>query len=259
MKRISPRIFALIFAVCFLAAIPFGIKAVRNKHAQAAPPAIAEQTPDSTPVPEVEPTPTPEAHPTKEFMQVDASYFDNALLIGDSRTVGLQEYGTLTNACWFANVGMSVYNLQSAQIAVPGLGTLSLETLLTQKTFEKIYLMLGVNELGYDFNTTVTRYQELVEKIRAWQPDAILFIEANLHLSQRRSATDSIVNNANIDRFNAEIAKLADQRTVFYIDINELFDDENGSLCADYTSDGTHIYAKYYQEWCNWLCTKGIQ
>lgn len=256
MKRIGPKVFALIFVICFLAAIPFGIKAVREKHAATPAPVAAEQTSAVTPAPEL--TPTPEANPTKEFTQVDASYFDDALLIGDSRTVGLQEYGTLSNACWFANVGMSVYSVQSAQIAVTGLGTVSLETLMTQKTFGKVYLMLGVNELGYDFGTTVAKYQELVEKIRAWQPDAVLFIEANLHLAQQRSATDSIVNNKNIDRFNAEIAKLADQRTVFYIDINELFDDENGNLRSDYTSDSTHIYAKYYQDWCNWLCTKGI-
>lgn len=256
MKRISPKVFALIFVICFLAAIPFGIKAVHDKYAPASTPVSAEQTPATAPTPSL--TPTPEAHPVKAFTEVDTSYFDDALFIGDSRTVGLQEYGTLSNACWFANVGMSVYSVQSARIAVPELGTVSLETLLKQKTFGKIYLMLGVNELGYDFGTTVAKYQELVEKIRASQPDATLFIEANLHLAQQRSSTDSIVNNTNIDRFNAEIANLADQRTVFYIDINELFDDENGNLRSDYTSDSTHIYAKYYQAWCDWLCTKGI-
>ena len=60
MKRVSPRMFALIFAVCFLVAIPFGIKAVHDQHAQTEAPDVAEQTPaaEPTPTPETEPTPT---------------------------------------------------------------------------------------------------------------------------------------------------------------------------------------------------------
>ena len=114
MKRVSPRMFALIFAVCFLVAIPFGIKAVHDQHAQTEAPDVAEQTPaaEPTPTPETEPTPTPEAHPIKEFTQVDASYFDDALMIGDSRTVGLMEYGGMDNICYFATQGMSVYNVR---------------------------------------------------------------------------------------------------------------------------------------------------
>ena len=42
MKRVSPRMFALIFAVCFLVAIPFGIKAVHDQHAQTEAPDVAE-------------------------------------------------------------------------------------------------------------------------------------------------------------------------------------------------------------------------
>ena len=260
MKRGSPRMFALIFAVCFLVAIPFGIKAVHDQHAQTEAPDVTEQTPaaEPTPTPETEPTPTPEAHTIKEFTQVDASYFDDALMIGDSRTVGLMEYGGMDNICYFATQGMSVYNVRETEVNVAKYGKVTLETLLTQHTFGKIYVMLGVNELGYDFSTTVSQYQALVAQIRQWQPDAILFVEANLHLAQKRSDSDSVFNNANINRLNAEIAKLADQRTVFYIDINELFDDENGYLRADYTSDSTHVYGKYYQEWSAWLCTKGI-
>lgn len=260
MKRVSPRMFALIFAVCFLVAIPFGIKAVHDQHTQTETPVVAEPTPpaEPTPTPAGEPTPTPEAHPVKEFTQVDASYFDDALMIGDSRTVGLMEYGGMDNLCYFATQGMSVYNVREAEVSVAQYGKVTLETLLTQHTFGKIYVMLGVNELGYDFSTTVSQYQALVAQIRQWQPDAIFFVEANLHLAQKRSDSDSVFNNTNINRLNAEIAKLADQRTVFYIDINELFDDENGYLRADYTSDSTHVYGKYYQEWSAWLCTKGI-
>ena len=44
----------------------------------------------------------------------------------------------------------------------------------------------------------------------------------------------------------------------FYIDINEKFDDDNGNLNSNYTSDNVHIYAKYYKEWSNWLCQNAV-
>ena len=46
-----------------------------------------------------------------EFYHADVSYFDNALFIGDSRTVGLYEYGGLGNAEVFAHSGMSIYKV----------------------------------------------------------------------------------------------------------------------------------------------------
>ena len=42
-----------------------------------------------------------------EFVESDASYFDDALFIGDSRMVGIRDYGTLNNASYLCSVGLS--------------------------------------------------------------------------------------------------------------------------------------------------------
>ncbi len=194
-----------------------------------------------------------------EFQSSDASYFDDALFIGDSRTVGISEYGNLQNADYFCNTGMSVYNLFSANEKVKSLGeSTGLENLLDTKQYGKVYLMLGINELGYDFDSTIAKYTETVNFIREKQPDALLYIQANLHVTKSRSDSDAIYSNANIDRFNQSIAALADGKDIFYIDINEVFDDGNGNLAAEYTSDNAHVYAKYYVNWSDWLCTKTV-
>mgnify|MGYP000402318129 CR=1 FL=1 len=65
-------------------------------------------------------------------------------------------------------------------------------------------------------------------------------------------------NNPRINRLNEKLAALADGKDIFYIDINEVFDDENGNLRADASGDSTHVYAKYDLDWCDWLCTKAI-
>ena len=178
---------------------------------------------------------------------------EDALFIGDSRTVGLMEYAGIDGADYFCTVGMSVYNIHKKPVSVPHVGKVTLTELLSGKRYGKIYIMLGVNEVGYPFSSTVEKYRELLEFIRDKQPDAVTFIQANLHVSKARSDSDKIVNNAAINRLNAELSKLADGKSTLYLDANVLFDDEAGGLSAEKSEDSTHLYAKYYREWGQWI------
>lgn len=51
-------------------------------------------------------TETEEAPHTREFCMVDDDWFDDAVFIGDSRTVGLRDYGGLNNATFYASTGL---------------------------------------------------------------------------------------------------------------------------------------------------------
>lgn len=194
-----------------------------------------------------------------EFETVERSYFDDALFIGDSRTVGLFEYADLGNADVYADSGMNVYKVFDIRISMKGQGKLTLSEVLSAKQYGKIYLMMGINELGYDFEKTVKTYREMVETIKGFQPEAIIFLEANQHVTAGKSNGDAIFNNKNINGLNERIRELADNRTTFYIDVNELFDDAKGNLDASITNDGVHVLGKYYARWADWLCTKGVR
>ena len=177
----------------------------------------------------------------------------DALFIGDSRTVGLMEYSGMDGADYFCTVGMSVYNIHKKPVSVPNVGKVTLTELLNGKKYGKIYVMLGVNEVGYKFSSTAEKYSELIEFIKDKQPNAVIFIQANLHVSKSRSDSDKVVNNIAINGLNTELSKLADGKSKFYIDANILFDDGAGGLSADKSEDGTHLYAKYYKEWGEWI------
>ena len=194
-----------------------------------------------------------------EKQTVGKEYFDDALFIGDSRTVGISEYGDLNNAIFFANTGMSVYNVFEKNVSVPQVGKLKLEQLLTYKKFGKIYIMLGINELGYNQEKTLKKYKDLLKFIQEKQSNAIIYIEANLHVTAERSNKDKTINNININKINNEISQLADNEKIFFIDVNEKFDDENGNLSSNYTQDNVHIYAKYYKEWSDWLSQNAVE
>lgn len=178
---------------------------------------------------------------------------DDALFIGDSRTVGLMEYAGIDGADYFCTVGMSVYNIHKNSVSVPNVGKVTLTELLNSKKYGKIYIMLGINEVGYKFSSTVEKYSELIEFIKDKQPNAVIFIQANLHVTKSRSDSDKVVNNIAINGLNAELAKLADGKSKFYLDVNILFDDKTGALSSDKSEDNTHLYAKYYKEWGEWI------
>ena len=192
------------------------------------------------------------------FFVADRTYFDHALFIGDSRTVGLYEYGDLGNAIALADSGMSVYKVFKQEFELPSGEKRTLEELLLEEQFEKIYIMLGINELGYSFEPTVVKYEKMVERIEELQPDAIIFLQANLHITKSKSGKSEIYNNKNIDRFNREVEKLADNKKRFFLDANELFDDEEGNLSVEYTVDEAHVLGKYYVDWVDWILNYAV-
>ncbi len=189
--------------------------------------------------------------PAVPFATSDVSYFDDALFIGDSRTVGIKEYGTLKNADYFCSVGMSAYQIDDEEI-----DGMTFDEKIDKKQYGKVYVMLGINEVGNDIEVTKTAYRAIVEKIKVHQPDAIIYLQANLHVSY--SEENDIINNSAINNLNSVIESLTDNKRTFYIDINEVYDDEYGNFTESYTSDGVHPLGMYYTKWCEWLCTKTI-
>lgn len=179
--------------------------------------------------------------------------FTNLLFIGDSRTAGLSEYGDLGQAEVFADSGMSVFNLFDSRVKTKRGGRQTLQELLSQNQFQTIYLMLGINELGYEYSSIIKKYQSVVETIQSLQPEAVLVLQANLHVTGKKSSSSSTYNNEKLNRLNSGIQAIAEEHSCFYLDVNPVFDDENGNLRADYSTDGSHILGKYYSVWVDWL------
>ncbi len=199
----------------------------------------------------------PEGSPL--FTTVDQSYFDDALFIGDSRTVGLSQYSGWKNPVYYADVGLTIYDVFDKKIAEVNGEKLTIDKALEKQKFGKIYIMLGINELGR--GTTgkfAERYRQVIGRIRELQPDALIFIEGIMKVSKKKSDTDPIFNNQNINERNAAIETLADNTSVFYIDVNQAIADETGGIPAEDTFDNVHLKAAYYHLWTDFLLTHGI-
>jgi len=223
----------------------------------------ADGTPDEenqVPGEEAEAVPT---HKTElVWGNVEDDYFDDALFIGDSRVVGLQDYGKMEeHATFYASTGLTIFRLLSAKI-VPSEGQykkISVEEALGQRQFGKIYLMVGINELDVG---TVERfretYGETIARIRELQPDAIIYIQSIMKVTEKRSAKGDYITNQGITDRNDAIKTLEDGEKIFYLDVNEAVCDESGGMNPDYTTDGVHLKVKYIPLWKDYLKSHAI-
>lgn len=191
------------------------------------------------------------------FTTVEDDYFADAVFIGDSRTVGMYEYGGLENvSTFYASTGLTVYKLFDSDIVqVPGQKKkITVEEALQQNSFAKIYLMIGINEMGTGTVETFTeKYREVLEHLQELQPDAIIYIQAIMKVTTERSNQGDYINNEGIIARNEELEKLADNRKIFYLDVNPLICDETGGMVESYTFDGVHLKAQYIQIWKDFL------
>lgn len=189
----------------------------------------------------------PDATTTKPV----ARSFPNTLFVGDSRTDGLRLYGKIQGATFFCKQSLTAFNMLSTKLKIDGAET-TLSGLLDKKQFESVYVMLGINELYKRPEDIAAKYQEIIDLVRQKQPNAVVVVQATLHVTKNKSDT-SAFTNTRINSLNQHLKTLADNQHVFFIDPNPAFDDANGNMHAEYSKDGVHYYGKYYPLWSEFL------
>lgn len=187
----------------------------------------------------------------------DESYFDDAVFIGNSRTEGLRLYGGLDNAKFLAHTGLMVDTVFTSKYFD---GEKTAMQALPEMNFSKVYLMLGINELGWSYPQIFKKdYGLIIDEIKKINPDAIIFIQSILPVTMEKSATDAIYNMDKINNFNSLLVELSEEKNVIYLDVSEEVSDENGFLPSDGTSDGIHFNADYCKKWVNYLMKNKVQ
>lgn len=216
--------------------------------------------PDTTPGAEQNPDAAAQAAPTQyAFTEVPREYFDDALFIGDSRVTGVELYSGWDNLTYYAEGGMTVYSMFQSKTAQVEGQTLTIEEALRKRSFGKIYLEIGINEMGTGtVDSFMEAYEAAVDYLRELQPDAILYVCGIMYVEQSKSESDPIFNNPAIQERNDRIAALADGENIFYLDINEVVTDETGNLNPDYTWDEVHLLGKYDVIWLEYFSSHGI-
>ena len=200
--------------------------------------------------------PAPEADP------VDNSYFADAAFVGDSRTDGFLIYSGIGCGENLTSNGLSIFQLAEKKALTIGGQQYTLLEALALKQYGKVYLSLGVNELGYyDDQGFYEHYLEAIDIIRESQPNAIIYIQGLIPLNEQRIAETtkrSYLTNEHLRIYNDLMFQAAREKQVVFLDLYSAFVDENGSLPYDASHDGVHLGKEYCQQWLAYLQTHTV-
>lgn len=199
------------------------------------------------------PTELPTVVPGAKYGE-DESFFDDALFIGDSRMVSSAYYARLGKADYFTDVGMNVFQMFSVTASDNNFDTTDLTTLLQNRTYKKIFIMLGINECGYPMSSLLSAYQEDIDTLKSLQPDATIYLLKVYGVSRSVAEGTSYFSPQRLQEVNDGIAGLADGKKVHCLDASHLYCDDEGYMKEEYTSDGVHPYAKDAALFAQWLC-----
>ena len=232
-----------------------------------------EPTPAPTPTPEPIPEPTPEPTPAPESAEPyefgtplaesaaveDDSFFDNTVFLGDSRTEGFQLFSGMKHGDFFWARGMTVFRADSEDyrpFEIDGREYSMIEA-LALKQYDNVYIMLGVNELGYPAESYESGLMALMDKIISLQPNAVIYLQlmppVNDAMCRQNKQIESYVNNANLSKFNAAIVRVAAAKKVVLLNTAEVYTGPDGQLPAELANDGCHFAYSGYKPWADYI------
>ena len=230
------------------------------------PAVTATPEPTATATPEPTPTPIPYDYtlPVAESEPVDDAWFADAVMIGDSRTDGMRLYSGRRGVDFLCYKGLSVFEVMSdKQVIQTADGQKGVLEALGEKQYGKVYISLGVNELGYNHDQGYfDTYSAMVDKIREQQPDADIYLQMLIPVNTQKCAETKqpyYVTNKQIGIYNDIIRKIAAEKQVYLLNVGEIFVDEAGELFYDASFDGIHFNKPGYKQWYEYLKTHTVK
>jgi lysophospholipase L1-like esterase len=122
----------------------------------------------------------------------------------------------------------------------------------------KVFLLIGINDIGKDIPDAVIadNIRKIIGRVQAGSPSTQIFIQSILPVNpdvtnfpQHYDKQQHILNT------NQLIRKVAADAHCAYINIHDLFTDDQGRLDAKYTADGLHLTPAGggYEKWVAYL------
>ena len=243
------------------------------------PPPTPTPTPTPTPAPTPEPTPTPTPEPEYDYVTglgeplldyacgqpvpeseaVDDEFFSDTVFIGNSRTQGFQIYSGLKTAKILAGRSISVGNIYSEKVISNGNDEyVTIMDALRWRQYGKVYIMLGINEIGIPYDNYYDAFGQVVDSVRMRQPNAEIYIQAIMPVTKAKNDDESVFANYRIRAFNERLVQICEEKGCHYINTYEAVADPSGNLPDDAASDGVHFGKYYVGLWLDYLKTHTV-
>ena len=182
--------------------------------------------------------------------------FDETIaFIGNSRTQGFIMYNGLSKVQDYTYIGLMVDTAMTKEFVKTENGKkITLLQDMENKQINKVYIMLGINELGWSYPSVFKlKYGELIDEIRKVKPNCDIYVQSIIPVTKSKDKSDKIYNNTNIKKFNSLIKEVAKEKNVKYLDVQSALTNSEGYLPEEASTDGIHIGKKYCEKWLNYL------
>ena len=193
--------------------------------------------------------------PVPKSKEVGLDYFKDTVFIGDSRTEGfILNNGLTSKTISYTSKGLQVNTIFTDKaINMDGKKVTIMEA-LKNTSFSKVYIMLGINETGWIYSDLfIKKYAEIIDEIRNINPSCTIYVQSILPVSEKVSNEHEYIKNSKIDEYNSLIKQMANDKKVYYINVKEIIENQNGALPDEAATDGIHLVKQYCEKWLKYL------
>lgn len=204
--------------------------------------------------------------------RVDSSYFNDAVFIGDSLTVGLSMYvdaqreageDCLGKACVLSAASLgytnAIYNpagSEDSRLPIYKGEQQNLEDCVADLGAKKVYIMLGMNDVAnHELDETIDLADQLINKIKEKSPSVQIYLQSVTSMIRSMSRDD--FDNDTIRAFNQKLKEYAFKNGHYYLDIYSAVSDKDGYLkdeyCIDADDMGMHFNFVACKVWEDYL------
>ena len=174
------------------------------------------------------------------YETVDASFFDDAVFVGDSISLKLSydTSGRLGNAQFLVQgsygVGNAIYDVLPTSYR--GNTYTNLEDAIAATGAKKLFIMMGMNDIGlYGIDGTIENWKTLLSLIRGVCPDMEIYIQSMTPVWT--GGEKGGLTNPNINEYNNKLRAFAAENGCGFIDVAPFMRDATGGLATAYCSD----------------------
>ena len=197
--------------------------------------------------------PVPDSEPKGD------DWFGDAAFIGDSRMKGIMNFAKFEYAADFSHVGLTVADVFTKPYIETASGTVTVSEALQGGTYGKIYMMTGLNELGwYDTDKFIEYYGDMVDHAKQTHPEAQIYVIGIMPVGAKATAEQAHLTNDRVQMFNGLILGMCEAKQVYFVDGFEAVASD-GSLPDDASPDGVHMEPGYCKMLTDYLLSHTVE
>ena len=154
----------------------------------------------------------------------------------------------ITTADFLCSVGQNISDVRTDSNVI---------TTLTNNKYRNIYIEFGVNELGWgSLDKFEEYYVEFVNHVKVLQPDAHIYVQSIIPVTQTKSDSNQVYTLENVERFNERVISAAKKTKVTYLDIVKGICGKNRVLPEESSRDGVHMGKAYNDLWLDYIISE---